>query len=739
MKGIDYKKLERGRKKYSVLFFAASALFILPFIIISKSGFDRIFAGIVLSALLVLSIIYWAKGTALAAMLAAYYALYSAAVFASLMLQENVALPGFISKNIFSTLSIAVVVTLTIVIPLPRFAREYVQDKINGEETVRAKAQDLMVEAEDERHVTFETLMEYKSMDKYLSKPYSIANTSDFIRRMRIIIGYSLVALGLIGIVVFMNSEDQALSFVNSWVFWSLAASVSILISGFIIIFAGFTRSFAAMVFCWCIAIAGYYVFRIIGSSYGRSPLLFYVEAALIAASGAAAVYFMYKKIWIKSQLSFSYFQKGDEVIGVDLALRNAAPLAGYVSCFEVVVHVNEDTDLQEVDNLNEELTYFSGRRNMVFAGVALNFDANKYRLFVYTDDKRKAGKKLSRFLRKRVPYDYEISIKEDMGWETYKEYLYPDENQLIQRYNEVMIENLEAEGFDFEEEHKVIFNLLFADSGDARAFRDSALANGFEKAEYSDNTAYAEEEGLPKKYRHIASVQLTTRIGLDRMNLNCKNVMELADEYGGEFYNWVFGELLDERNVMSLKTLDNATHASSPGGLSVSEKKLKILRPDLFGLKGRIEGIADSMKNGFDKRTRIKEHMLYGDSQPAVVISRSPLIIAAYSEDIDCVVLLKFPEEYAEICNLEIKSKLISVNTYLRIEEFQKDITPGPNCHNTWTGYIPIIAEFITDDIGALEKKKQEIDNETWEYVYKLGVEYQEKKPGVFRDGRQF
>jgi len=547
MKGIDFKKLEDGRKKYSALFFTASAAVIFPVIIFSESGFEKAFAGIVLSALLILSIICWTKGTAFAAMVAAYYALYAAGVFTAVMLQENVALPGFINKNIFSTLGIAAVVTLTIVIPLPRFAKEYVQDKINDQEINRAKAEDLMVEADDERHVTFETLMEYKSMDNYLSKPYSLANTSDFIRRLRIVIGYSFVALGLIGIVIFTNSEDEAVSFINSRVFWSLAASVSILISGFAIIFAGFIRSLTAVVCCWGIAVAGYYVFRIIGASYGRSPLLFYAEASLIAASGAAAVYYVLKKIAIRNQISISYFQKGDEVIGVDLAVRNAAPLAGYGSCFEVVIHVDEETDLQEVDNLNEELTYFSGRRNMVFAGVALNFDANKYRLFVYTDDIMKTRKKLSRFLRKSVPYDYEISITEDKGWEIYKEYLYPDENQLIQRYNEVMIENLEAQEFDFGEEHKIIFNLLFDDGGDARSFRDAALAKGFEKALHSDNTTYVVEEGLPKKYSHIASIQMSTRIGLDRMNLNCKNVMDLANEYGGEFYNWVFGELMDE------------------------------------------------------------------------------------------------------------------------------------------------------------------------------------------------
>ena len=188
---------------------------------------------------------------------------------------------------------------------------------------------------------------------------------------------------------------------------------------------------------------------------------------------------------------------------------------------------------------------------------------------------------------------------------------------------------------------------------------------------------------------------------------------------------------------IMKIRTLDKTTHASSPGGVSVSKEKLKMLRPDLFGLKAYIMGLIRTIFIGFNEMKIIQEHMLYGDSQPAVVISKKPLIIASYSEDIDCVVLLEFPDEYLELYKLDEKSKLISVNTYIRGEKFQKDITPGVNCHYTWRGYSPIIGEFISDDIGILENKKEEIEEKLWEYVYILGIEYSKNHPNIWRDGR--
>lgn len=56
------------------------------------------------------------------------------------------------------------------------------------------------------------------------------------------------------------------------------------------------------------------------------------------------------------------------------------------------------------------------------------------------------------------------------------------------------------------------------------------------------------------------------------------------------------------------------------------------------------------------------------------MVISKKSLIIAAYSEDIDCIILLKFPDRYAELYDLDERARLISINTYLIGDKFQRD-----------------------------------------------------------------
>jgi hypothetical protein len=114
-------------------------------------------------------------------------------------------------------------------------------------------------------------------------------------------------------------------------------------------------------------------------------------------------------------------------------------------------------------------------------------------------------------------------------------------------------------------------------------------------------------------------------------------------------------------------------------------------------------------------------------------------LLVAAYSEDLDCVAILRFPDRFVAKYGLQIGSKLISINTYVRARNYQTDLVPGPNRDTLWTGVHPVIADFVSDDEGKIERRKRSISRTLWEYVYGLGIDYIHSYPGVWRDGRPF
>lgn len=184
-------------------------------------------------------------------------------------------------------------------------------------------------------------------------------------------------------------------------------------------------------------------------------------------------------------------------------------------------------------------------------------------------------------------------------------------------------------------------------------------------------------------------------------------------------------------------KTLDNRTYASDPGHITLSDDKLRELRPDLHD-----RGCCFILSRAFDHYSEqfyIREHLHYGDSRAAVVVSTSPLLVAAYTDELDCVAILRFPDHFCLNYSLRSGSRLLTVNTYKTPEcsPSDKDLIPGPHMIPRWVGFNPIIADFLTDDQSRLATRKMEISEAEWQRAQEMGNEYVELRPGVWREGR--
>jgi hypothetical protein len=119
------------------------------------------------------------------------------------------------------------------------------------------------------------------------------------------------------------------------------------------------------------------------------------------------------------------------------------------------------------------------------------------------------------------------------------------------------------------------------------------------------------------------------------------------------------------------------------------------------------------------DKRYRKLHH---GDGQPAVVISTKPLRVAAYSVDLDAVALLRFPFRLVKEFDLEVGDRLLSTNSYKNDEEPDGDLRLGPDYMGVWNGFWPMIADFVTEDLDALEECKARISKPLWKRAETLG-----------------
>jgi hypothetical protein len=175
---------------------------------------------------------------------------------------------------------------------------------------------------------------------------------------------------------------------------------------------------------------------------------------------------------------------------------------------------------------------------------------------------------------------------------------------------------------------------------------------------------------------------------------------------------------------LLDIGWFDKSTYASNPGGLKLDKQKWK-------------EIITARKPKGFPK-SRLKGCIKLGDTNPAIVASLDPLLVAAYSEDMDAVIMLKFPQEYIERYNLKKQDKLITINIYFT-QLLHKDIFAGENCSNQWEDFMPTIGNFVSSDIDKIKAHTENIPEELWQHVQHLAEDYLSKHNGLYREGFWF
>jgi len=186
---------------------------------------------------------------------------------------------------------------------------------------------------------------------------------------------------------------------------------------------------------------------------------------------------------------------------------------------------------------------------------------------------------------------------------------------------------------------------------------------------------------------------------------------------------------------------LDVLSTASNPAGLSLSMKKLRGLEPWMFGTRHVLRRIGGSLiglvfVDAVDAED-LSEHLAAGDARAAVVLSTTPLLVAAYSDDLDCVAMLRFGGDFVERYRLGVGDQLLTVNTYYDEFTTHGDLMFGPNRAAEWSGFFPVIADFLSDDAEQIEQRKREIDQHEWQRCRELGEAYLAQRPGVSRGGR--
>lgn len=182
-----------------------------------------------------------------------------------------------------------------------------------------------------------------------------------------------------------------------------------------------------------------------------------------------------------------------------------------------------------------------------------------------------------------------------------------------------------------------------------------------------------------------------------------------------------------------------NPTVASDPGRVTLSRRRLARLCPEFGdpGGGGAVARIENLLNDRNADIARIADHLENGDSRAAVVVSAAPLLVSAYTDELDCVALLCFPDAFVRDYELSVGSRLLSVNRYGGGGPLARDLEHGPASHHRWTNFQPLIADFLSDDRARIAARKSQISEREWDLAFSLGQRWLAARGTAARDGR--
>ena len=166
---------------------------------------------------------------------------------------------------------------------------------------------------------------------------------------------------------------------------------------------------------------------------------------------------------------------------------------------------------------------------------------------------------------------------------------------------------------------------------------------------------------------------------------------------------------------------------AENPGNAKFSYKKYYPVR----------KLICSGFKEKFTCDMLIQQVMAilrYGDTQPALVCSLDPLLVSAYSDELDAVMMLRFPNELAEKYGLKVGDRLVTSNQYVyaHFDDTAPDIHAGEGNTGNYSDFIPVVQLFLAKNDDKIMARTNLFDEVKWARVAALTEEYRRNYPNT-------
>ncbi|MEG0221050.1 MAG: DUF695 domain-containing protein [Clostridia bacterium] len=522
------KRIEKNKKEISIVAFFAVLLISIAVYILTP------YAEIQATAVCIAIIsIYFAVALYIGGIAGIFRAMFNAASYFLAIIGStyiaNLA-GGYFEPYLLQTISVITVFLIYHTFRIPHELENEMIQVVYKKDIENAKKETNNVT----NYTNYEVAQNIKS---YTSKRYSFVNCDLEAKLLRVVGAVGFFLLGI-------------LNMLDSMYF----AGVISFIYAACIIWYGFIRALIIPIIAYV-----YVAFIEKIQPYYMMEAKNYLTFHLTLSGIIGAVIYVFCKIILhiykkdKEYINIQTYKKESTARSCDIFLKSVAPIRLYSKMLEFririettssSINVNEAAKLNKISNA----AYRQAVENeFIIAGTNLDIDKNVLSIYIYSkEDEVEEVKEIMETLCYNFGRKVELySYIDDPNWDMYFNSIFPDTYITQELYNENYIAMLDRLKIKTENEHRLLYYFFFKDKKNIANFIKKIKEKNFAIESVDDISGYKNKILVDKDYPYGVVLSNNTKLGLERINMTTKELIDCAKEESGLFDGWALDDLV--------------------------------------------------------------------------------------------------------------------------------------------------------------------------------------------------
>ena len=253
----------------------------------------------------------------------------------------------------------------------------------------------------------------------------------------------------------------------------------------------------------------------------------------LLAALFGLSIFLQNK---IRQRPAYTVINKDNALRITDLFLHDIAPLSLFPYLIKITIHPPFGTQPRQLISIHSSLAKFCDNLEIILAGTRITEDMQPcMTCYIYAPSA--TAESAIRARVDKFSMQAQIQTIEDREWAQFTQDLMPSEYDMYEMYNRNVYQSLTKNRVDTAIDKTLLYVLSFEDKNDARLCADAATQNGYNLTKDGESPIH---EGPAKELRrYMVILEMKSKLGLERLNINCHNIIDLAHQFNGRLQNW--------------------------------------------------------------------------------------------------------------------------------------------------------------------------------------------------------